>query len=279
MSRSLEVLRLALIAVCLSGAACIPFDEDRSEFCANADPGRAETICPSAPRADGGARDDAGSLEDAGPDEGPPPDAGVDGGVQGECDTVAQCPARGETCRDYAACIDHKCRYFPQEDGTPCSATPTAECRESTGTCSGGVCQNTPRGTGSCNDGVACTINDACNSSGVCAGTLLSCDSPPSCMKFAGTCNNGQCDYVPAATGTACNDGNYCTVNDACDGAGNCISNQELDCQPMPEQCLIAACDPSVGCTYSSRCAANLECRYGTCCVPGLIKCSDVPVP
>lgn len=277
MSRPLEVMRFALLAVCLSGAACIPFEEDRTEFCKNVDPRLKDELCPPLSDTDGGVRSDAGLPGDAGePDAGSEDDAGTDGGAAGACDTAADCPAVTAQCQDLRVCINHQCEYRQQEDGAPCSGTPAAECLETTGTCRSGVCQYTPRATGPCNDAQPCTVNDACNSAGVCAGTLLNCNSPPPCMKFAGICRDGQCNYVPAAAGTTCDDGNACTMNEACDGSGNCLSEQVVDCKDNPDTCEeTTGCDPVYGCLYRSTCPNTQVCQNGGCCVPFVNHCVE----
>jgi hypothetical protein len=264
---------IALFVLCLSWTACIPFDEDRDEFCVNVDPRLRDELCPSESRPDSGASVDASVPGDAGER----PDAGAgeaDAGPPGGCATAADCPTRTADCQDLRVCVDNRCEYRQQEDGAPCVGTPAAECRETTGTCRSGACQYTPRTTGPCDDGQPCTVDDVCQSGGVCAGTLLNCENPPRCMKFAGTCSNSQCNYVPAAAGTTCNDENACTENDACDGAGNCLSTLETLCPDQPNSCLFATgCLPSSGCTYTSMCRSFEICQNGGCCVPGVAQC------
>src|SRR5205823_1885740 len=74
------------------------------------------------------------------------------------------------------------------------------------------------------------------------AATILLCD-PKGCMD------------EPA--GTPCDDGNACTVNDACDGGGNCRGGAPLVCDGP---CLI--CDPAAGCVPK---VCSGACLTGTC--------------
>jgi hypothetical protein len=62
-----------------------------------------------------------------------------------------------------------------------------------------------------------CTVGDVCNN-GMCAGP-----SPRDCSVFTSACTTGVCDEnldlcqpQPANQGGACNDGQFCTVGDAC---------------------------------------------------------------
>jgi hypothetical protein len=252
----------ALFVLCLSWAACIPFDEDGDAFCVNVEPRLRGDLCPSVSVPDASTPVDAGTQPDAGPE--------VDAGTPGECVTAADCPARAEDCQDLRVCTEGRCEYRQQEDGAPCSGPPAAECRETTGTCRSGVCQYTPRTTGPCNDGQPCTVNDVCRSGGVCAGTLLDCDKPPRCMKFAGTCSNNKCNYVPAASGTACSDDNMCTTGDYCDGEGRCLGPVQIDCPDRTSECLLdPVCSPSEQCVYTPKCTDDQECRGGNCCPRG----------
>lgn len=77
-----------------------------------------------------------------------------------------------------------------------------------------------------CNDGDPCTETSACSGLGACLGESETvCDDPPStCFLPVGDCDSqtGDCGYTPRAEGSACEDGNPCTVGDTCDGAGGC---------------------------------------------------------
>ncbi|NRD53614.1 Kelch repeat-containing protein, partial [Corallococcus exiguus] len=105
--------------------------------------------------------------------------------------------------------------------GVTCNNSP-GSCHEAAGTCSNGVCSYAPKATGAtCDDGNACTGADVCNGAGVCAGSATQCGSPPGqCYETAGTCSDGTCSYAYKATGAACDDGDACTVDETCNGAG-----------------------------------------------------------
>ncbi|MEZ4256294.1 MAG: hypothetical protein R3A78_11405 [Polyangiales bacterium] len=112
--------------------------------------------------------------------------------------------------------------------------------------------------TTSCDDGLYCTVSDSCTS-GTCGGVARVCDDSLACTTdscneasdscdapvdagfcvisnmciASGTTNSGnQCEvcdpsksktaWSPKALNTACDDGQFCTVTDVCDGAGSC---------------------------------------------------------
>ena len=54
-------------------------------------------------------------------------------------------------------------------------------------------------------------------------GPGCACDlAPDACHTAPGECVDGECLYPPAATDSACDDGDACTEGDVCDGAGSC---------------------------------------------------------
>jgi hypothetical protein len=146
------------------------------------------------------------------------------------------------------------------------------------GVCSpdGGVCTYTPR-AGSCDDGLACTTNDAC-ANGLCVGTRRACTPAANVCLGPGACQepSGACFYPPLS-GVACNDGNACTTGDSCDGDGGCAGTPVV-CTP-PSQCHQSnGCGPTGTCSFGPRtgqaCDAGTPIA-GTCsasftCVPRL---------
>jgi MYXO-CTERM domain-containing protein len=109
-----------------------------------------------------------------------------------------------------------------------------------------------------CNDGLFCTAVDSCNGTGSCGGTTRNCGdalgcTTDACDETANACTNvlstgcligGACvaestadpsnacmacvpststsAYSATAAGSSCDDGAFCTVDDACDGSGLC---------------------------------------------------------
>ena len=97
-------------------------------------------------------------------------------------------------------------------------------------------------------------------------------------------CQNGYCTQLPAAAGTPCDDGLYCTTSAACDGAFNCASGDHVTCAPPENPCTIAACSEAAqGCVETARpngiqcgsvdaCSGNF-CLTGECVSRTLVIC------
>jgi hypothetical protein len=116
-----------------------------------------------------------------------------------------------------------------------------------------------------CTDSSLCTTNEQCNGSGECIGTPVDCGMGNACM--AGICNentgacgaatqgcsiNGTCyasgashptnpclycapgtsmsTWTPRPSNYGCSDGQFCTVNDTCNGAGLCQPGAPRTC-------------------------------------------------
>jgi hypothetical protein len=60
--------------------------------------------------------------------------------------------------------------------------------------------------------------------SGSCPSKTVVCQPPDQCH-LAGACNpaDGTCSNPPTPVGTGCDDGNLCTINDACQANGTCV--------------------------------------------------------
>jgi hypothetical protein len=258
-----------LVAACCVGAACVQSDEAREEFCQNADPERQQDICGTDP-GDGGTK----------------PDGGV---TQPSCTLASDCALPPNPCSNPGTCIKGQCAYPPKEDGTSCSDSTQGQCNESQGMCRSGVCRYSPKTVGTpCADTNSCTLDDKCDGAGACTGNLLACNPPPSqCQEWVGSCSNGKCDYRLKTSGSTCDDGDACTINDSCDSTGKCAGTR-LNCTP-PTQCQEwaqtcsnnacnwrfkqagSACDDGNLCTVGDTCDASGQCVAGgpeTCTPP-----------
>ena len=156
-------------------------------------------------------------------------------GTADRCDPAtggASAPvASGTACGDGDACNgDEVCdgagvcvmgTPLACDDGNACTAD---ACDALSG------CANDPVAAGtSCDDGDACTMADACDGAGACAGSAVSCDDMNRCT--ADSCDAlGGCANDPVAAGTSCDDGDACTLDDACDGAGMCGGTIDPTC-------------------------------------------------
>src|SRR5438552_2118394 len=173
-------------------------------------------------------------------------------------------------------------------EATPCKGAGAA-CPTNRSCCSG-LCVGATSGgrhhtSGVCagGNGRPCTVDSQCASTHfvyvVCCDTA--CTAPChgcSAAKTGGT--NGTC--APDTAGTACDDDQFCTTTDTCDGSGNCVgsgnpcplSGQSVDCS----QCLEATdacgtlgeglpCGEANGqtCAGASQCTST-HCVDGVCC-------------
>ena len=123
-----------------------------------------------------------------------------------------------------------------------------------------------------CDDGDACTPGSHCEA-GACVGEdRVTCPDKGVCAG-PGACNGltGQCLYTEAPTGTACDDGLWCSVNDAC-VAGTCEPGGARDCSASATQCLSAACDEGTDACVTTPVPAGNPCGEGTSCADGVLQ-------
>jgi MYXO-CTERM domain-containing protein len=163
--------------------------------------------------------------------------------------------------------------------------------------CTAGACTHAPLPGGTCDDGWWCTLSDTCDAAGLCTGAARVCDDGSPCTTdfcdeaidacsgvpapgfcvIAGACfapgagnpsNICQvCDparsgsaWSPAAVGTTCDDGLWCTVGDACSAAGACAGTTRNCTDAFA--CTTEACDEASDTCISIAVA-------GTCFIDG----------
>ncbi|MEY3011744.1 MAG: hypothetical protein RIT45_479 [Pseudomonadota bacterium] len=93
------------------------------------------------------------------------------------------------------------------------------------------------------------------------------------------TCDAGVCKGTDAAEKTKCDDGDDCTVGDACDGKGACAS-QPKDCADADACTLLPACEPGGKCVQT----AKVDCDDGNDCTadacdPKTGACNHTAIP
>ena len=175
----------------------------------------------------------------------------------GTCQATGRCLGTGavvcppcDTCHQAGVCNPNTgtCSYQSVVDGTPCETGNLC----TTDTCRGGVCRE---GEVS----VVCTSTDPCR--------VSSCNP-----------DTGACQDSDAPDGTPCDDGDLCTLVDACE-SGRCVGRNPVVC-PAPDPCHpTTSCDPATG-TCTAPPAPTQSCKggraklepclcAGTCCTPG----------
>ena len=154
----------------------------------------------------------------------------------------------GQACTTDDACTAGVCAGRARDCeglGGACSAS---RCDPESGAC---VVEAAPNGQ-PCDDGVACTEGDRCDS-GACLGSALNCAGAADGRGcFVGRCDPavGACEAAPAPAGKPCNDGDRCTVTDVCDGVEGACAGRARACDDG-DACTVDDCDPaSGGCTH-----------------------------
>jgi RHS repeat-associated protein len=228
----------------------------------------------------------------------------------GECCTASTCDD-GNPCTVDSCNGDGTCNHAPAADGASCAGTNECEqtyacqagacvganpvvCTASdachvAGTCdpASGVCSNPAAANGTaCNDGDACTQNDTCQS-GTCSGSNPVACAPSDPCHTAGTCDSstGTCSNPVAPDGTGCNDGNACTLADACQN-GTCTGSNQVTCSAIDSCHVAGICDPSSGacsnppsaelttCNDGNSCTQTDTCQSGTCVGSNPVTCA-----
>jgi hypothetical protein len=196
-------------------------------------------------------------------------DHGTCNPLTGVCSTPVK--ADGSACSDGNACsLTDTCQAGACVGGNFKACVASDQCHTPGCDPATGECTNTVKADGSsCNDGVACTRADVCTG-GVCGGSDYSCAAPDQCHEAA-TCNgDGTCSYAAKANGTACNDGNPCTVVDTCQN-GVCAAGSPVTCTASDSCHDAGACDSATGqCSNpakanGSTCGAGQICNGGAC--------------
>lgn len=222
------------------------------------------------------------------------------------CDGGSCAPGDPLACDDANACTDDTCNpisgcaYAP-DDTNPCSDDTvctvadhcvsglclgqTVSCPDDGNVCTDAICDPATgcaevSNASPCDDGDACTVNDAC-AAGTChAGTPKSCDDGEVCT--TDTCDpaNGSCGH--ADNTLACSDGDVCTIGDACAG-GTCQSGPRDACDDgnpctadgcaAPAGC-VHAFDDTATCSDANLCTTNDHCADGAC-VGDAASCPD----
>ena len=115
------------------------------------------------------------------------------------------------------------------------------------------------------------------------------CPASTNLCKKAVCGKDGTCVLKDVAKGSKCDDGDSCTVADACDGKGACVPGKGHEC-PSDNPCMTVTCDGTAAapkcvakpvkdhapCADASGCEKNAFCTKGTC-GKGIFVCGCVP--
>ncbi len=182
----------------------------------------------------------------------------IQGGACQTGNALAACGTGGGACNNC-------------DDGDPCTKD----------ACGTSGCVHTPitDTATACSDGDQCTTGDHCQS-GVCTGTAINCDDSQPCTKDTCDKSSGTCQHANLANTTACNDGNDCTTNDACNN-GKCqgVGKSCDDGNPCTtDTCSANTCsnaNNTNACQGGDKCKVNTTCSNGTCQGGTALDCDD----
>jgi hypothetical protein len=182
----------------------------------------------------------------------------------------------GDPCTDDPCDKATGCLHAPAPSGTPCDdgdkctkddicqiAGKAGKCVGGKATCDAGkqpctylVCEPTqgcvPKVLdpgAPCDDGDACTKNEACSGT-QCGGGKPTCDDGKPCT--GDSCDQkGTCSHEPIAAGGPCSDDNACTTKDTCAASGAC-GGEPIVCDDKDDKTM-DSCDPKVGCVFTKK--------------------------
>ena len=200
------------------------------------------------------------------------------------CDPATGCvfdPDDKLTCDDEDVCtLTDACQAGecvgadpkPCDDGKACT---TDSCDPIAG------CVFEPDDTLTCDDGNACTLTDACQA-GECVGSdPKPCDDEKPCT--ADSCDPATGCVFDADDELTCDDGDACTLTDACE-AGQCVGSNAKVCDDG-KPCTTDSCEPATGCVFEADdaltcsddnvCTQTDVCQAGECVGSNPKSCGD----
>ena len=138
-----------------------------------------------------------------------------------------------------------------------------------------------------CDDGSACTVDDACRAGACIGGSAAACDDNSPCT--SDSCNPvSGCVHAPlpncCTTAAQCADTDQCTTNERCI-ANACVSDP-VGCNDA-NACTSDGCNPASGCTHTpnntlcddgNACTTADACSGGTCTGGPPRNCNDLNV-
>lgn len=189
----------------------------------------------------------------------------------------------GTNCTEADVCTSGVCGGTMKDCSSEDGLCQVGVCEEATGNC---VAEDAPDND-PCDDGLDCTENDVCTS-GVCGGSAVDCSGlTMDCQVGVCTEAAGGCTTEPALNTSSCDDGDPCTVSDACAG-GVCNGGSPKDCSAAGDGvCMVGVCEAGTGdciaepvtdgtgCDDGVFCTANDQCQSGVCDGTSTTVCPD----
>jgi hypothetical protein len=170
----------------------------------------------------------------------------------------------GEVCTDGEQCTSTFCT-----DGVCCGTAcggGTTDCQACNLTGSEGTCSFRPEDA-ACGDSSTtdCTLPNTCNATGTCLDNHVA-DETPCGDDVCNECSAGACVASPASQpGPGCTDATNddCTDPDTCNGAGACLSNNQVDgvaCgDDVCDECAAGVCIPTPGTQQGPGCQDSTD--------------------
>jgi hypothetical protein len=178
----------------------------------------------------------------------------------------------GDLCTQSDQCGNGACQPGTKIACTDSNACTNDSCNPLTG------CVFTPN-TAPCDDGSACSLGDRCGQGSCQPGPAVTCTDGNPCTDD--TCNPAV-GCVFTANTAPCQDGDVCTVDDAC-AAAACRPGTARTCQDG-NACTNDSCNPLTGCVYAPNtlacddqdaCTQGDACQSGSCQRGTAIPCND----
>jgi len=129
-----------------------------------------------------------------------------------------------------------------------------------------------------CTSDAYCDDNDLCNGTETCiagacrVGTPVDCDDTNECTNDSCDPATGVCGHVDNTA--SCEDGDLCTVGDACSGGACQPGGSSLDCNDAND-CTDDTCQPASGCVHTNNtiaCDDLNQCTVGDACAGGFCQ-------
>ncbi|UCE60117.1 MAG: hypothetical protein JSU63_22070 [Phycisphaerales bacterium] len=185
-------------------------------------------------------------------------------------DAVTQACMIDDSCDDALYCtVGERCIDNACTGGLP------LECHSLDDQCNAGLCDEDadacatePAHEGEpCDDDLYCTVGETCSAGACDGGTALDCSG------LDNQCNLGVCDEdadacvrEPTNLDQPCNDGMFCTVDEACTAGGSCGGGAPRDCTEQDDHCNVGVCDDAIDACLKKPAHVSETCDDGEIC-------------